>query len=353
MFVERPLGEGGIAVSETRSLEERKFALDAELRRRQMTLDEAKATSTGLSPALASIAGAILTVLGGAIGAGIGAWSTQNVEAGRSESSIAIERVKVEGTLALERSKQQAVESLERKKFETALIMETIKTPSREDAIRNLKFFVAAGFIDDAGGKIRGLSDRSLPSISQPSSASATRALQTAGQVTVVNAGQLRRCTAVAIAPDMILTTDLCVMGSTSTQFEIARTTRNAKVLETFKSDGLALLQLDQPVDVFLDKTRLREPVQGEPIYFAKMEAGRPVPEVQTCQVTELSVSDHHFLHDCKTGPGTSGSMIIAVRDDALLGIHYGSSNRGGRAMRLPKALSNFDYKPGAADKPK
>src|SRR5262249_22056403 len=84
-------------------------------------------------------------------------------------TSLQIEKLKAEGNLELERSKQAATESLERKKFETSLILDAIKTASRSDAIRNLKFFVAAGFVSDPDGKIVRLDDSILPSISTPS----------------------------------------------------------------------------------------------------------------------------------------------------------------------------------------
>jgi hypothetical protein len=124
---------------------------------------------SGLTTAQASIAGAALALLGGVLGASITAWSSLNVEADKSNNLVQIKRLEVTGNLDLENSKQRATEALEDKKFETSLILEAIKTPSRTDAIRNLKFFVKAGFVTDKQGRIAALSDESLPSIGQPS----------------------------------------------------------------------------------------------------------------------------------------------------------------------------------------
>jgi hypothetical protein len=174
-----------ISEGDSVQLEERKFELDAEIRRREMAIKEAEAKRTGLSAAQATIAGAVLALVSGVAGALITALSSQSIETGKSLTSLQIEELRTKGNLDIERSKQLATESLERKKFETSLILEAIKTSSRADAIRNLKFFVAAGFVSDPDDKIARLSDESLPSISMPSQESAGRALRATGKIAV------------------------------------------------------------------------------------------------------------------------------------------------------------------------
>jgi hypothetical protein len=154
---------------DSNSIEERRFALDAEIRRREMALNEAVAKSTGLSAAQATVAGAVLALISGVIGASIAAWSSQNIEAGKSLNSLQIEELKAKGNLELEKSKQLATEALERKKFETSLILDAIKTNNRLEAVTNLKFFVDAGFVTDTEGKIAKLSDARLPSLTAAS----------------------------------------------------------------------------------------------------------------------------------------------------------------------------------------
>ncbi|WP_428667689.1 phage tail tip lysozyme [Reyranella sp.] len=150
-------------------LEERRFELDAEIKRRELAIKEAEiAKKTGLSTAQATVAGATLALISGLAGALISAWSTRDIEGGKALASQAIEQSKVQGTLKLEQIRQEATLALEQKKFETNLIFEAIKQPSREDSIRNLQFFVAAGFIADKDGKISKLPLDKLPSSPSP-----------------------------------------------------------------------------------------------------------------------------------------------------------------------------------------
>lgn len=148
------------------SLDEQKFELDAEMRRREVAIKEIKAKRSGLTTAQASIAGALLALVSGIAGAAITAWSTQSVESDKSLTSLQIKELEIKGNLDLEKSKQAATEALERKRFETSLILDAIKAP-RTDAIRNLRFFVAAGFVSDPEGRIANLSDDRLPSIGE------------------------------------------------------------------------------------------------------------------------------------------------------------------------------------------
>jgi hypothetical protein len=96
-------------------LEERKFELDAELRRRDMAIKEAEAERTGLSPAQATMAGAALALVSGVVGALITAWSSQSIETGKSLTSLQIEELRTKGNLDIEKSRQLATESLEQK----------------------------------------------------------------------------------------------------------------------------------------------------------------------------------------------------------------------------------------------
>jgi hypothetical protein len=133
-------------------LEERRFELEAEIQRRDMAIKEAQAKGTGLSAAQATIAGAALAFVSGVAGALITAWSSQSIESGKSLTSLQIEELRTKGNLDIERNK-----------FETSLILESIKTSSRADAIRNLKFFVAAGFVSDPKGEDRWAERRKPP----------------------------------------------------------------------------------------------------------------------------------------------------------------------------------------------
>jgi hypothetical protein len=54
---------------------------------------------------------------------------------------------------------------LARQEFETKLILKAIETPDRQEAIRNLQFFLSAGFIQDKEGKIANLGINQYPSL--------------------------------------------------------------------------------------------------------------------------------------------------------------------------------------------
>src|SRR5262249_23709160 len=74
-----------------------------------------------------------------------------------------LEQAKLDGTLALEKQKQQAADKLDEKKFETTLILKAIDTPDREAQVKNLRFFVRAGFVADPGNKIEKMPLEDLP----------------------------------------------------------------------------------------------------------------------------------------------------------------------------------------------
>jgi hypothetical protein len=329
------------------TLEERKFALAAEIQRREMALKEAEGTRRGLSASQATIAGSALALISAVLGALIAAWSSQNIATGNSLTSLQIEELKAKGSLALEKSKQQATEALERKKFETSLILDAIKTPSRADAIRNLKFFVAAGFVTDDDGKIGKLNDDSLPSIGAPSQESAGRVLRATGAI-VLRAGSSMVCTGVAISPRHIVTANFCIRGSpdagaASVDFKTGRKTYPLRLVAQRETSRFALLELDSTahLDGFLDRSRVRDPVLGERIYFALMQPDQQSVEVRTCSVVQASAEKSDFEYDCATGAGSAGAVIIGVKDDALLGVHHSGRVTGAGGVGA-KIFANF-----------
>jgi hypothetical protein len=62
-------------------------------------------------------------------------------------------------TLALEKAKAEVTAQIDKKKFESDMILKAVSVGDREQAIRNLKFFLEAGFISDANGRLRALGD--------------------------------------------------------------------------------------------------------------------------------------------------------------------------------------------------
>ena len=91
---------------------------------------------------------------------------------------------------------------------------------------------------------------------------------------------------------------------------------------------GIALLKLDGSTKftTSIDWELVREPVLGEPIYMATWLPSTNKRSLRTCTVIELNSEEHSFSHDCTSGAGSAGSLMISAIDDAPLGIHNGVS---------------------------
>lgn len=148
-------------------LEFEKYRFDSELKlkERALELDKARHKDRTFSASQATVAGAIIALLSGVVGASIESWSNERISDGSNASLVAIEKTKVEGSIDIEESKQEAAAKLARDKFESTLILKAIETESRREAVRNLGFFLRAGIISDEGGKIAGLEDYEFPSL--------------------------------------------------------------------------------------------------------------------------------------------------------------------------------------------
>jgi hypothetical protein len=139
-----------------------------EMRIKLAELRGASGRGIGFTTAQATVAAAALAVFSAIGGAFIQSITTRDVEAGKSSTALSLERTKVEGDLGLERQKQTAAADLARQEFETKLILKAIETQDGEEAIRNLQFFLSAGFIQDKDGKIAKLKVGQYPSITPP-----------------------------------------------------------------------------------------------------------------------------------------------------------------------------------------
>lgn len=306
-------------------LEERKLALEEDIRKREMALKERESNRVGLTTAQTAIAAALISLASGAIGAGITSYYSR-------DAALGVEDIRVRGTLELEKARQEAVAKLETRKFETSLVFEAIKTPSRADAIRNLKFFVAAGFISD-DGKIASLPDEKLPSLN-PSSASSGRALRAVGLLTIsFNDGVERTCTAAAISSKQIATSTLCVSPPTgqapiTLNFRIGARDYAVHLMPDSTTASTALLNVADAdgVSSFLDSSRIRPAKTSERVYLAIASKNEANARLEVCNVLSVDAASASFKHSCATGAGSAGALVIGVEDDALLGIHYSRS---------------------------
>jgi S1-C subfamily serine protease len=144
-------------------------------RYRLLELKERRADRGGgikFTPGQATVAAATLAVVSAIIGALIQGLVTRDVAADNNKALINVEQLKAEGNIALEKQKQDSAERLDRAKFETTLILKAVEAPKREDQIKNLKFFLNAGFIKDPDGKIANIDEGAYPSLPPAVSAS-------------------------------------------------------------------------------------------------------------------------------------------------------------------------------------
>jgi hypothetical protein len=164
-----------------READQKKYELDLVERRAQREADQRKSgrelalkakeleASSGsgikFTSAQATVAAAVLALISGGIGGVIQAWATRSVEASKSEALLQIEKVKAEGTLELEKQKETATEQSARETFETGLILKAIAASTRDEQVRNLQFFLKAGFISDRKGKIAQIDVVNYPSL--------------------------------------------------------------------------------------------------------------------------------------------------------------------------------------------
>lgn len=139
----------------TRLSDEARHSADNALKQKE--LEFAQGRGLRFSTTQATVAAAALALISGIIGGLIQASATKDVEAGKSAALIQIERVKADASIALERQK-----------FETTLILKATESPERDDQIRNLQFFLNAGFIRDPDEKIAKMSVQDYPSAPPP-----------------------------------------------------------------------------------------------------------------------------------------------------------------------------------------
>ena len=146
-----------------RLLELKEKRADRDIKKREIELSQGKGIRFTTSQA--AVVGAVLALLSGILGGLIQSMTTHNVESDKNAALIEIERVKSNASIELESQKQKTLERLERAKFETTLILKATEASKREDQIRNLKFFLNAGFISDPGGKISNMDEDAFPSL--------------------------------------------------------------------------------------------------------------------------------------------------------------------------------------------
>jgi len=154
--------------------------------------------------------------------------------------------------------------------------------------------------------------------------------------------------TAVAISPRHVITADFCVIragkSDPTIQLKVAQQTYPLRLISHSEQSRLALLEISSAarLESYLDHSRIREPALGEFVYFAISTPEQGI-QLQTCKVIQGGTSENDFHHDCATGGGSAGAVVVAVSDDSLLGIHHsgtvGGNKKEGVASKLKASL--------------
>jgi hypothetical protein len=331
-----------------RKSEERRHAVDAELKRQEISASTGRAFR--FTTAQATVAAAVLALVSGAVGGLVQAWTTRDVEESKSTALIKIEEVKAKANI-----------DLERQRFETGLITKATESPKREEQIRNLKFYLAAGFLSDPEHKIAAMNEDQYPSSPPPSIAAppmlpriavlaSDSAIRTIARPIGLlsfnsaheNTGPSGICTGWLVDASHVITASYCVSGSgiEANKFAFRLGFLSAEepgnlysvtsIAELDGKVGYAILNIDAAAGKKYGwlPLRTRSPERDEEIMIVQY-AGGSVEQVseQDCTVIDssstfiLSVEMKGFTHRCRQEPGSGGAPVLAKRDNAILGI--------------------------------
>lgn len=346
-----------------REAETERHKLDAENKRLELSISEGKGIK--FTTAQATVAAGVLALVSAIVGGAIQAWVTRDVEASKSLALIEIERVKATANIDLERQKQDAAERLDRAKFESSLILKATESPKREEQVRNLKFFLNAGFIRDPDSKIAKMEVGDYPSAPPPVAPTTLTAVSDLARDSLVReiarpVGLLSmgapgpRCTGWLIGASYVVTAARCVEGVSmagappNMEFtlgylsleERGESFKVKNVVEIDKAVGYAILEIDPPAGSKYGRLRLSErpPENGEQILILQHANGGVLrASGSDCIVTRTHVDllesnyalQNAFSYRCSTAPGSGGAPVVALRDLVVLGIHEAGSTSG------------------------
>jgi hypothetical protein len=316
--------------------------------------------------AQATVAAAVLSLVSGAIGGVIQAWLNRDVEASKNLALIEVERLKANANITLEKQKQESNERLDRAKFETTLILKATESPNREEQIRNLKFFLKAGFINDPGNKIAQMDESELPSSPPPSITRASllplistlpvsspmRQLgRSIGLLTSVGPATTTSlegfCTGWLIDTMHVVTADYCVgldvrknPGTLAIRFGYVSPSETGdlysvtELTEFNEKVGYSILKISPAAGAKYGWLQLscRPPQDGEELFIIEHAGKEQLLSNQNCSVIQPSatipqkVGNKGFLHTCRSDYGSGGAPVVAKRDNTVLGIVHSAS---------------------------
>lgn len=335
-------------------LELRERREDRALKRHELELEQGRGLR--FTAAQATVAGATLALLSGLIGGWIQSAATKDVAASNNSASLAIEDLKAKANIALEKQKQDAAERLDREKFETTLILKATEAASRQDQIRNLKFFLNAGFITDAEGKIAKMDEGAYPSLPPPVPDKALTGADvfnaTRGSVALVTVegnskdtnapmtyvGTLTLLTPSGYALIAKHLRDRFNPESMKLRANIASANSASIQLEIIKDDpdlDITLVKLAQSGSEYTGiKLAKEQALIGDEVYVLGFPAGLDL-SLMIGRITSLNEQRGTIGVDAAVGPGLSGGPVLN-RKGELIGILIGGRETPARGIVEP-----------------
>ena len=269
---------------------------------------------------------------------------------------------------------------IEAEKAEQSRILEMIKTGDPDTAATNLVFLLDSGLIENEriASKLRTFLDQRTPGTG-PALASAApsqrgivgiddakpvedfrdrhqakRMARSVGRLLIGrDGGQARACTAFLVKRDLIVTARFC-QGDPNTRLRLQLSPQGSSgeiveldvrlpavsVTSNGTDQGLAFFRLEKDVGRQFEPLTVSQnaPIEGAPlgiIYFRGGSQQMAIWDNRDCRITELS--DEELHHSCDTGFGTSGSPVVDISTNSVVGVHYRRNYNpdGGVAYRL------------------
>lgn len=179
------------------------------------------------------------------------------------------------------------------------------------------------------------------------------------------------RCTATLVAPTVLITNHHCLKAEAAGNkltFELwidyrggtpVRHGVDPVPIEVDATLDFALLRLMPPAKGSrpepLARPIFRVPVPGERLFLVHHADGKPLQVTRTRCRVDVTVSDRELDHTCATLPGSSGALVFAEHDHAIVGLHRSRRNAGEQilgiatpaAALLAKSTTLRDLAPG------
>lgn len=265
------------------------------------------------------------------------------------------EREVLSSELELKLAEAAAVrtERLKEIEFQYSILSQLVDEPNESTRARLLLFYIRAGALQGLNvDELRAMAETSIRNTGgdpgAPMGVPSRESISKAEDATVRiqfsgSSGQTGYCTAVSISANFILAPSICdnnYLGG-SHPFSAAMSESNAfvRLKRVWQDDAAALSVLERETKnqepVSLDWQSIRSPSVGEAIYFVTWDVGSEEKTSRICSVVGINADQGSLSHDCRTGPGIAGALLIALSDDAPIGVHLGQNETGGYGSSL------------------